>query len=52
MLVGSPDPPLAAWVHEHGFDLILLPSRRFTLRGGPLARGLRRETEAEVRLIR
>ncbi len=52
VLVGSPDPPLAAWVHEHDFNLILLPSRRLTLRGGPLARGLRRETDAEIRLIR
>ncbi len=52
VLVGSPDPPLAAWVHEQAVDLILLPSRRLTLHGGPLARGLRRETDAEVRLIR
>jgi nucleotide-binding universal stress UspA family protein len=51
VLVGHPDPPLAAWVSEHGFDVVLLPSRRLTRSGGRLARDLRRETAAEVRLV-
>jgi hypothetical protein len=52
VLVGHPDPPLAAWVSEHGFDIVLLASRRVTRSGGPLARNLRRHTSAEVRLVR
>ena len=52
VLVGHPDPPLAAWVSEHEFDIVLLGSRRLTRGGGRLARVLRRETAAEVRLVR
>jgi hypothetical protein len=52
VLVGHPDPPLVAWIGEHAFDIIVLPSRRLTLRGGRLARGLRRTTEADIRLVR
>lgn len=51
VLVGHPDPPLVAWVGEHAFDIVLLPSRRLALRGGRLARCLRRATAAEVRLV-
>ncbi len=51
VLVGGCDPPLAAWVTERGFGLVLLPDHRFTLGGHPSARKLRRATEAEVRLV-
>lgn len=51
VLVGQPSPPLSAWAAEKAFDLILLPSRRFTRGGNPLARGVRRATSAEVRLL-
>jgi Universal stress protein family len=51
VLAGCPDPPLAAWVTEHEFDLVLLPRHRFTLGGHRLARGLRKATAAEVRLV-
>jgi hypothetical protein len=51
VLLGCPDPPLAAWVAEHAFDLVLLPSHRLTLGGSRLARSLRRATAAEVRLV-
>jgi len=52
VLAGCPEPPLAAWVAEHAFDLILLPHHRLTFGGNRLAKGLRRSTEAEVRLVR
>jgi hypothetical protein len=52
VLLGCPDPPLAAWVSEHAFALVLVPSHRLTLGGSRLARGLRRATAAEVRLVR
>jgi len=52
VLVGEPDPPLAAWAQEHAFDLLLLPAHRFTRGGNRNARALRRATSAEVRLIR
>jgi hypothetical protein len=42
--------PLAAWAAAQTFDLIVLPSRRFSIGGHPLARRLRRATGAEVRL--
>src|ERR1700676_1935414 len=51
VLRGCPDPPLAAWVAEHAFDLILLPAHRFTLGGNRLARALGQTTAAEVRLV-
>ena len=51
VLSGCPDPPLDAWVVEHAFDLILVPSHRLTLGGSRLARGLRRTSTAEVRLV-
>jgi hypothetical protein len=51
VLRGCPDPPLAAWVAEHAFDVVLLAWHRFTLGGNRLARRLRRTTTAEVRLV-
>jgi hypothetical protein len=52
MLAGSPQPPLASWVAQHGFGLVLLPHQRLTPGGNPFARSLRRKTSAEVRLVR
>jgi hypothetical protein len=52
LLAGCPQPPLASWVAEHGFGLVLLPHRRLTPGGNPFARSLRRKTSAEVRLVR
>jgi hypothetical protein len=51
VLVGHPTPPLAAWVQEDAFDLILLPSHPFTRGGNRYARTMRRATSAEVRLV-
>ena len=52
VLVGCPEPPLMAWAAEHAFALILLSHHRLTLGGNRLAKGLRRSTGAEVRLVR
>jgi hypothetical protein len=52
VLSGSPQPPLAAWVAQHRFGLVLLPHQRLTPGGNFFARGLRRNTSAEVRLVR
>lgn len=52
VLVGCPEPPLAAWAAERAFGLVLLPFHRLTLGGSRLAKGLRRATAAEVRLVR
>jgi hypothetical protein len=52
MLAGSPQPPLASWVAQHRFGLVLLPHQRLTPGGNPFARSLRRKTSAEVRLVR
>jgi hypothetical protein len=52
VLVGCPQPPLASWVAEHGFGLVLLPHHRLTPGGNPFAKGLRKETSAEVRVVR
>jgi hypothetical protein len=51
-LAGYPQPPLASWVAQHGFGLVLLPHHRLTPGGNPFARSLRKETSAEVRLVR
>jgi hypothetical protein len=51
VLVGHPDPPLAAWVGEHAVDLILLPRHPFTRGGNRHARAMRRATSAEVRIV-
>jgi hypothetical protein len=50
-LIGKRDPPLRSWAAGEEFDLILLPSRRLSLSGHPLARGLRRATKTELRLV-
>jgi hypothetical protein len=52
VLAGCPQPPLASWVAQHGFGLVLLPHRKLTPGGNPFARSLRKETSAEVRLVR
>jgi hypothetical protein len=52
MLAGCPQPPLASWVAQHGFGLVLLPHQRLTPGGNPFARSLRKKTSAEVRLVR
>jgi FAD/FMN-containing dehydrogenase len=52
MLAGCPQPPLASWVAEHGLGLVLLPHHRLTRGGNLFARSLRKETSAEVRLVR
>jgi hypothetical protein len=49
-LVGKRDPPIGKWAVANSFDLIVLPSRRLSIGGHPLARALRRTTTAEVRL--
>jgi hypothetical protein len=51
VLIGQPDPPLAAWAAEHAVQIVLLPSRRLALGARRLARRLRRATGAQVRLI-
>ncbi len=52
LLAGCPQPPLAEWVAEHGMGIVLLPRHRFSRGGNLFARSLRRETSAEVRLVR
>jgi hypothetical protein len=52
MLAGCPQPPLASWVSEHGFGLVLLARHRLTPGGNMFARSLRKQTSAEVRLVR
>jgi hypothetical protein len=52
VLAGCPQPPLASWVAEHGFGLVLLPHRRLVPGGNPFARSVRKESSAEVRVIR
>lgn len=51
VLVGSPEPRLAAWAAEQDFDVVLLPRRRLTPGGHPAARRLRRATASDVRLV-
>jgi hypothetical protein len=51
VLVGNPDPPVARWAQEHGFDLVLLPAHRFPRRGNRYARGVGRASSAEVRVV-
>jgi Universal stress protein family len=52
VLSGCPQPPLASWVAEHGFDLVVLPRQRLTPGGNYFANSLRKETSAEVLLVR
>ena len=51
VLIERRDPPLAAWVAQQGFDLVLLPARRLTFGGNRAARRLRR-SGAEIRVVR
>lgn len=51
VLVGRPDPPLAAWISEHMIDVVVMPSRRLTRGGGRLARSVRRHTAAQLLLV-
>ncbi len=51
VLAGCPQPPLAAWVAEHSFELVLLPRQRLTLGSNPFARILRKETSTAVQLV-
>ena len=50
-LIDRRDPPVGNWAAAGAFDLIVLPSRRLSLRGHPLARRLRRATKTELRLV-
>jgi hypothetical protein len=52
VLAGCPQPPLASWVAQHEFRLVLLPHHRLTPGGNFFAKSLRRQTSAEARLIR
>jgi Universal stress protein family len=52
VLSGCPQPPLASWVAQHGFDLVVLPRQRLTAGGNPFAKSVRKETSAEVLLVR
>ena len=52
VLSGCPQPPLASWVAQHGFDLVVLPRQRLTPGGNYFAKSLRKETSAEVLLVR
>jgi hypothetical protein len=52
ILTGCPQPPLASWVAQHGFALVLLPHHRLTPGGNFFAKSLRKETSAVVRLVR
>jgi hypothetical protein len=52
VLCGAPQPKLAQWVDQQGFGLVLLPHRRFTSGGNVFARSLRKETSAEIRVVR
>jgi universal stress protein family protein len=52
VLAGCPQPPLASWVAQHGFRLVLLPHHRLTPGGNHFVKSLRKQTSAEVRLVR
>jgi hypothetical protein len=52
VLTGSPQPPLASWVSEHGVGLVVLAHHRLTPGGNFFARRLRSKTSAEVRLVK
>ena len=51
-LVRHVDPPPPAWLANQGFDVVVLPARRLSRRGHPLARRLERVTDAEIRIAR
>ena len=50
-LIERRDPPLARWVAEQAFQLVLLPGHRHTPGGHRAARRLRRSTAADVRIV-
>ncbi len=52
VLAGYPQPRLAAWVAEHGIGLVLLPRHRLSPNGNLFVKSLRKETSAEVRVVR
>lgn len=52
VLAGTPQPPLDTWAAERAFSIVLLAFHRFTPGGSRFAKGLRRATTAEVRLVR
>jgi hypothetical protein len=52
VLAGCPQPRLAAWVAEQRIGLVLLPRHRLTPNGNFFVKSLRRETSAEVRVVR
>jgi hypothetical protein len=52
VLSGSPQPPLASWVAQHGVGLVVLPHHRLTPGGNFFAKSLRNKTSAEVRLVK
>lgn len=52
MLAGCPQPRLAAWVAQHEFGIVLLPRHRMTPGGNFFVKSLRKETAAEIRLVR
>jgi hypothetical protein len=52
VLAGCPQPRLAEWVARQGVGIVLLPRHRLTPGGNFFARSLRRETTAEIRLVR
>ncbi|MHB8533052.1 MAG: hypothetical protein ACYDC2_10065 [Solirubrobacteraceae bacterium] len=51
VLIERRDPPLAAYVAEQHFDIVLLPARRLTLGGHRAARKLRTSSAAEIRVV-
>lgn len=52
VLTGCPQPPLASWVAQQAVGLVLLPHHRLTPGGNFFAKSLRKQTSAEVRLVR
>ena len=49
-LSGMPRPPLSEWIHEQGFDTVIVPKDRFSFGGGRVARELRAADVAGLRL--
>jgi len=52
VLSGTPQPKLARWVAEQGFGLVLLPHRRLAPGGNFFVKSLRKETSAEIRVLK
>jgi len=53
LLVEGTDPPLANWIAQERFDLVLLPARRsgLRLRSHPAAQLLHSLTDADVHVV-